>query len=161
MANPSRKHKTWEEKLNTSHDLPKVVRLKGQARRKWRVKTLAIPSPREIFSLIRKVPKGKIATTSGLQSAGAKKHAAEMGCPVTTGIFVWLSAHASEELEAKRPGSGAPYWRIIKSDGSLNPKYPGGVAQQAERLSQEGIATETRGSKTYVASLDTSPRHRF
>src|SRR6266849_5638936 len=117
MASPSRKRKTWQEKLNSSKDLPKVVHLKGKALRKWRVKTLAIPSPREIFSLIRRVPRGKIATTSALQSAVAKKHSAEMGCPVTTGIFVWISAHASEELEAKHPGSGAPYWRIIKSDG--------------------------------------------
>jgi hypothetical protein len=160
MANPSRKRKTWEEKLNASHDLPKVVRLKGKALRKWKVKTLAIPSPREIFALIRKVPKGKIATTSSLQSAVAKKHHSEMGCPVTTGIFVWLSAHASEELETKRPGSGAPYWRIIKSDGSLNPKFPGGVERQAERLSQEGIPTEKRGVKSYVANLD-HKRYQF
>jgi alkylated DNA nucleotide flippase Atl1 len=161
MANSSRRRKTWEEKLNTSNGLPKVVHLKGKALRKWKVKTLAIPSPKEVFSLICKVPRGKIATTSGLQSAVAKKHSAEMGCPVTTGIFVWLSAHASEELEAKRAGSGAPYWRIIKSDGSLNPRFPGGAEKQAERLSQEGIATEKRGVKSYVANFDSSPQYRF
>jgi hypothetical protein len=161
MANPSNKRKTWEEKLNGSKDLPKVVHLKGKALRKWRVKTLAIPSPREIFSLIRRVPRGKIATTSGLQSAVAKKHSAEMGCAVTTGIFVWLSAHASEELEAKHGGSGAPYWRIVKSDGSLNPKFPGGAEKQAARLSQESIATEKRGAKSYVSCFDSSPRYQF
>jgi alkylated DNA nucleotide flippase Atl1 len=153
MANPSRKRKSWEEKLNDAKDLPKVVRLKGKALRKWKVKTLAIPSPREVFSLIRKVPKGKIAPISALQSAVGRKHSAEMGCPVTTGIFTWISAHASEELETKLPGSGAPYWRIVKSDGSLNPKFPGGVKRQAGRLAQEGIATEKRGSKTYVLNV--------
>jgi hypothetical protein len=161
MANPSRRRKSWEEKLNSSKDLPKVVRLKGKALRKWKVKTLAIPSPWEVFSLIREVLRGKIATTSGLQSAVAKKHSAEMGCAVTTGIFVWLSAHASEELEAKHGGSGAPYWRIVKSDGSLNPKFPGGAEKQAARLSQESIATEKRGAKSYVSCFDSSPRYQF
>jgi alkylated DNA nucleotide flippase Atl1 len=156
MANPSTKRKTWEEKLNDAKGLPKVVHLKGKALRKWKVKTLAIPSPREVFSLISKVPVGKIATISTLQSAVGRKHSAEMGCPVTTGIFVWISAHASEEIEAKHPGSGAPYWRIIKSDGSLNPKFPGGVEKQAARLAQEGIATEKRGVKTYVVNLEGS-----
>jgi alkylated DNA nucleotide flippase Atl1 len=160
MPTASAKRKTWEQKLDDAKDLPKVVRLKGKALAKWRVKTMAIPSPREVFSLMRKVPRGKIATITALQSAVARKHAAEMGCPITTGIFVWICSHASDELEAKRPGSGAPYWRIIKSDGSLNPKYPGGVERQAERLSAEGISTEARGAKRYVTSLDRS-QHRF
>lgn len=160
MVNPSKKRKSWEEKLNDAKDLPKVVHLKGKALRKWQVKTLAIPSPREVFSLIRRVPSGKIATISTLQSAVARKHSAEMGCPITTGIFTWISAHASEELEAKHAGSGAPYWRIVKSDGSLNPKFPGGAERQAERLAQEGIATEKRGSKTHVVNLENS-RYRL
>jgi len=32
----------------------------------------------------------------------------------------------------------APYWRVIKSDGSLNPKFPGGVQAQALHLKEEG-----------------------
>jgi alkylated DNA nucleotide flippase Atl1 len=154
MPNRSAKRKTWEEKLNDAKDLPKVVRLKGWALRHWRVKTLAIPSPREVFSLIRRVPRGKVATIAHLQAVVAKKHRAEKGCPITTGIFTWISAHASEELAAKRAGSGAPYWRILKSDGSLNPKFPGGVAKQASRLAKEGIATETKGSKTRVTNFE-------
>jgi hypothetical protein len=160
MANDSRKRKSWEEKRNDAKDLPKVVHLKGQAQRKWRVKTLAIPSPLEVFSLIRKLPRGKIATTSSLQSAVARKHSAEMGCPVTTEIFVWISAHASEELETKHAGTGAPYWRVVKSDGSLNPKFPGRAERQAERPAREGITTEKHGLKTYVADIE-AVRHRF
>src|SRR5882762_2896595 len=86
--------------------------------------------------------------------AVARKHAAELGCPVTTGIFTCIAAHASEELETKRRGSGAPYWRILKSDGSLNPKFPGGVKRQARRLAKEGIANEKHGVKTRVIGLD-------
>ena len=31
-----------------------------------------------------------------------------------------------------------PYWRTLKVGGTLNEKYPGGVAQQAVRLEAEG-----------------------
>ena len=35
-----------------------------------------------------------------------------------------------------------PYWRVIKKDGSLNPKFPGGVEAQAKRLEAEGHVIE-------------------
>jgi len=31
-----------------------------------------------------------------------------------------------------------PYWRVVKDDGSLNPKFPGGVKAQTVRLKKEG-----------------------
>ena len=153
MSSSQRRRKSWEDKLNDAKDLPKVVRLKGKAQRRWNVETLAIASPREIFSFIQEVPAGNVVTIADLQAAVAKKHAAEMGCPLTTGIFTWIAAHASDELEAKRPGSGAPYWRILKSDGSLNPKFPGGIERQAKRLAKEGVASEKHGVKTRVVGL--------
>jgi alkylated DNA nucleotide flippase Atl1 len=154
MTSAGRRRKTWEEKLNDAKDLPKVVQLKGRAKHRWHANTLAIATPREIFSFIQKVPEGKVATIADLQAAVAKKHGAELGCPLTTGIFTWIAANASEELEAKSPGSGAPYWRILKSDGSLNPKFPGGIQRQAKHLAAEGVACEKRGAKTKVAELE-------
>ena len=154
MTRSKVRRKSWEEKLNDAKDLPKVVPLKGKAKQRWKANTLAIASPREIFSLIQSVPAGKVATMADLQAAVAKKHGAELGCPLTTGIFTWIAANASEELEAKRPGSGAPYWRILKSDGSLNPKFPGGIKRQSEHLAQEGVVCEKRGAKTRVSGLE-------
>ena len=160
MGKSSKKRKTWEEKLNDAKDLPKVVPLKGKSKRRWKAATIAIPSPREVFSLIQKVPAGKVATMKDLQDEVAKRHAAEMGCPITTGIFTWITANASEEMEAKSAGSGAPYWRILKTDGALNPKFPGGVKQQAKRLAEEGIASEKQGVKTRVVGME-DHRYRF
>ena len=154
MSSSQKRRKSWEEKLNDAKDLPKVVRLRGKAKRRWNAETLAIASPQEIFSFLQKVPSGKVATIADLQAAVAKKHAAEMGCPLTTGIFAWIAANASEELEAKHAGSGAPYWRILKSDGSLNPKFPGGIERQAKRLAEEGVVSEKHGVKTRVVGLD-------
>jgi len=31
-----------------------------------------------------------------------------------------------------------PYWRVVKDDGSLNPKFAGGTEAQAKRLRQDG-----------------------
>jgi alkylated DNA nucleotide flippase Atl1 len=33
-----------------------------------------------------------------------------------------------------------PYWRVVRDDGSLNEKFPGGVEAQATRLKEEGYA---------------------
>ncbi len=137
MSSSKRRRKSWEDKLNDAKDLPKVVQLKGKAKRRWNVETLAIASPREIFSFIQRVPAGKVATISDLQAAVAKKHAADMGCPLTTGIFTWIAAQ-----------------RILKSDGSLNPKFPGGIERQAKRLAKEGVASEKHGVKALVVGVD-------
>ena len=41
-----------------------------------------------------------------------------------------------------------PYWRVVKADGGLNEKLPGGVEAQAARLSEKGrIIKMSRGEK--------------
>ena len=40
-----------------------------------------------------------------------------------------------------------PYWRVIKDDGSLNPKYPGGINSQARNLRAEGFTVARNGKK--------------
>jgi alkylated DNA nucleotide flippase Atl1 len=46
-----------------------------------------------------------------------------------------LAAEEDLQIGKKRI---TPYWRVIKSNGSLNPKFPGGVKAQAARLKKEG-----------------------
>jgi hypothetical protein len=41
-----------------------------------------------------------------------------------------------------------PHWRTLKSDGRLNPKYPGGVEKQSVHLKKEGYIIEpVKGKK--------------
>jgi len=61
-----------------------------------------------------------------------------MTCPLTTGIFVRIVAEAAEEERRDGKKQVTPYWRVIRDDGSLNEKFPGGVAAQARRLKEEG-----------------------
>ena len=62
---------------------------------------------------------------------------------MTAGIFISLSAQASNE----RDDDKIPFWRTLKTDGELNPKYPGGIEYQMEMLEREGNEIFTKGRK--------------
>lgn len=40
-----------------------------------------------------------------------------------------------------------PYWRILKANGELNAKYPGGIEAQKEKLEAEGDIIIQKGRK--------------
>lgn len=134
------RRKTWREKLADDKGLPKIARIEGKLSSRWGTGSMVIPAPREVDAVIRTVRKGHTATINELRQALAKKHGVEVCCPITTGIFAWIAAHASAEDEAEGRKRLTPWWRVLKSDGKLNPKYPGGVEEQARRLAAEGIA---------------------
>lgn len=52
-------------------------------------------------------------------------------------IAAWASYQRSENL--------TPYWRTLKANGELNPKYPGGVEAQKEKLEAEGHTIIKKG----------------
>ena len=58
---------------------------------------------------------------------------------ITTGIFSWIAANAAMEDEAAGKKRITPWWRVLKSDGKLNPKFPGGIEEQTRRLAAEGV----------------------
>lgn len=60
---------------------------------------------------------------------------------ITAGIFVSIAAWASYQ----RTTNETPYWRTLKAKGELNPKYPGGVEAQKEKLEQEGHTVIQKG----------------
>ena len=103
---------------------------------------------------MKKVPKGRVITINRIRELLAKKHGATIGCPITTGIFAWVSAHAAEESAAMGKKRITPYWRTLKSDGSLNEKYPGGVKSQKEKLEDEGHSVVQKGKKLYVENWE-------
>lgn len=134
------KRTTWREKLADDKGLPTVIEITGKLRKIWGEGTCAIPSPREVDALIRRVRKGKVTTINELRAAIARKHGATIGCPITTGIFAWIAAHAAADDETEGKKRVTPWWRVLKEGGKLNPKYPGGVEEQAKRLRAEGHA---------------------
>jgi len=129
--------KSWREKLHNPN-LPKVVEIPPNMRKRWGSGTMLVPDPREVDALIRKVPAGSLVKVSELGATLAAKYAVDVTCPLTTGIFVRLAAEAAEEDARAGKRKITPYWRVVKEDGSLNPKFPGGVERQIERLREEG-----------------------
>jgi hypothetical protein len=143
--------KSWVEKRNDNKGLPRVEPIPENMKLKWGEGTLALPSPREVDELMKRVPKGKLITVNQLRRLVAEKHGATIGCPMVTGIFVWVAAHAAEEEAAAGVIETTPYWRTLKTGGELNPKYPGGIESQNQRLRAEGHRIITRGKCHFVA----------
>ena len=146
--------KTWQEKLADDKGLPRVSRVSGKMSKRWGEGTMVIPAPREVDALMKKVPKGKLVTINELRAALAKKHKVTFACPITTGIFAWIAAHAAAEAAAEGAKRVTPYWRTLKTGGGLNPKYPGGVEAQRNLLKAEGHEVISKGKKFLAAGYE-------
>jgi alkylated DNA nucleotide flippase Atl1 len=144
------KKKSWTEKLADSKDLPKVEKITDKMSKRWGTGTVVIPAPMEVDEMMRKVPEGELATINEIREALAKKHRATIGCPMTTGIFAWIAAHAAEEQRQEGKKDITPYWRTLKSGGVINAKYPGGVEGQKKLLEREGHKVVQKGKKYII-----------
>lgn len=149
------KKKSWFEKLHDSKGLPKVVRLERKQKDKWgNADTMIVPTPVEVDEIMRSVPKGKVITINRIREKLALKHETDVACPITTGIFSWISAHASVDDEKAGKKKVTPWWRTLKQGGELNPKYPGGIREQAKRLRKEGLVVVPGKKKNTVVIKD-------
>jgi hypothetical protein len=150
-----RARKSFREKLADAKDLPRVEEIPPRMTAIWGVAgTMVIPAPPEVDELMRRVPRGRITTINRIRAALAAKHGAAIACPVTTGIFASIAAHAAAEDEAAGRRRITAYWRVLKEGGELNPKYPGGLAGQKRRLTAEGHQVIARGKRMFVADFE-------
>ena len=147
--------KSAREKLLDDKDLPKVFDTRNEkVSKRWGEGLCVIPRPRDVDALMKKVPKGKLTTINELRAAVARQHNADMGCPITTGIFAWIAAHAAAEAQADGRKRVTPYWRTLKKGGEVNPKYPGGVAAQRILLETEGHKVVKKGKRFLVVDFE-------
>lgn len=153
MANENKKD--FNARMNDSKDMPKIVNLDEEASKKWGGKTMVIAPPIDYDTFIKCVPSGKLITTDTLRKAMAKKYNVDITCPLTCGIFVNIVAWASFQ----RNDNITPYWRVLKSDGELNIKYPEAIELQKRLLEEEGHTIITKGTKNikyYVKEFEKS-----
>lgn len=137
MAQRFSSRKSWKEKLH-NQDHSKIVEIPARMVKRFGPGTMLIPKPLDVDALIRKAGKGKLLTVSEIRSKLARDNKVDTTCPLTTGIFVRIVAEAAEEELRDGRKRVTPYWRVIRDDGSLNEKFPGGVNVQARRLKAEG-----------------------
>jgi 6-O-methylguanine DNA methyltransferase, DNA binding domain len=146
----SAKKKTWQEKLADTKGFPKVCPIDETKSKRWGSGTFVIPAPTEVDALMRRVPKGKLTTIEEIRKALAQRHGATIACPITTGIFAWIAAHAAVEAQADGAKNTTPYWRTLKTGGELNPKYPGGIAGLKKKLAAENHQVFQKGKRFFV-----------
>ncbi len=155
----ARARKSWHEKLEKPvAGLPKVVEVPD----KW-VKTMGgrrvlVPTPMMVDELVRTVPQRRLITVGQIRQRLAQPFHAESTCPLTTGIFLRIISEAAEEDRQAGKKQITPYWRVVKDDGSLNPKFPGGVEAHAQKLREEGheIVSGKGKKPPRVVDLETS-----
>src|SRR6476646_11726414 len=143
------KKKSWQEKLADSKDLPRIC--DATKSKRGATVTFVIPAPLEVDALMKKVRRGNLTTIDAIRKTLAKKHKATTACPITTGIFAWIAAHAADEAEQGGRSRITPYWRTLKNGGELNPKYPGGIKNIVKRLRAEGHVILQKGKRYVVA----------
>jgi hypothetical protein len=149
-SNKSQK-KSWRAKLADSKGLPKTGEIEGRMSKRWGEGTMVIPAPIEVDALMKNVRRGKLTTIDAIRRALAAKHGVTIACPMTTGIFAWIAAHAANEAEESGSSRITPYWRTLKAGGELNPKYPGGIKNLRARLAAEGHRVIKKGSRYFVS----------
>jgi hypothetical protein len=144
----------WREKLENKQEA-KLVEIPPRMQKRFGTGIMLIPAPIEVDSVMRSVPRGKLVTQSEIRSKLARDSNAKVACPMTTGIFVRIAAEAAEEDRRSGKSRITPYWRVIRDDGSLNEKFPGGVELQAAHLEREGHRlTHSKGRLPVVIDFE-------
>lgn len=142
MANEDKKD--FNKMLHDSKDMPKFVTITDPASiARYGGSRMYFAPPLAYDAAMRQVPCGSLTTVGDIRAHFARNAGADFTEPVTAGIFVSIAAWASEQ----RPDDKTPYWRTLKAAGELNPKYPGGVAAQKQKLEAEGHTVLAKGRK--------------
>ena len=140
MANEEKKD--FNAMLQKENGMPKIQTVTDPATiRKYGGEKMFFAPPLAYDALMRRVPWGRLTTVGCMREYLARQNPADFTDPITAGIFVSIAAWASFQRE----GDETPYWRTLKANGELNPKYPGGVQAQKTRLEAEGHTILQKG----------------
>ena len=99
-------------------------------------------TPDDIERLILETRKGELLTNEIIREKLAREKNVQATDPMTIGIFLRIIAEAAEEERLAKKKKIAPYWRVLKPDGAINVKLPGGAERQIELLESEGHRIE-------------------
>lgn len=142
MANEEKKD--FNAMLHDSKDMPKLQIVTDEKTiKKYGGERMYFAPPIDYDRVMKRIPAGKLTTVGSIREHFARQNDADFTEPITAGIFVSIAAWASHQ----RDHDETPYWRTLKAKGELNPKYPGGVAAQREKLEAEGHTIVERGRK--------------
>lgn len=140
MANEDKKD--FNEMLRRENGMPKIqIVTDAKTIEKYGGERMFFAPPAAYDQVMKRIPAGKLTTVGEIRRYFAEKNDADFTDPITAGIFVSIAAWASEQRQEDK----TPYWRTLKANGELNPKYPGGVEAQKMKLEAEGHTIVARG----------------
>lgn len=140
MANENKKD--FNAMLRDGKDMPKIVEITDEKSiEKYGGRRMYFAPPLAYDEIMRRVSKGKVITVGDIRAYFAAQNNADFTDPITAGIFCSIAAWASFQ----RMEDETPYWRTLKANGELNPKYPGGVEEQKKLLEAEGHTIIKKG----------------
>jgi hypothetical protein len=115
----------WNTKLNAKK-LPKRVKLDKDFAGIKAGSMLFVGTPQIIDAYVRKVPLGETRTIERMRRELARSHQCDATCPVSTAIFLRISAEAAiEQMNAgKVLTEVSPFWRIIEAQSTIAGKLP-------------------------------------
>lgn len=144
MANEDKKD--FNAMLADSKGMPRIQIVTDPATiRKYSGDRMYFAPPIDYDRAMRRVPRGMVTTVGEIRAFFAREAGADFTEPITAGVFVSIAAWASFQRQADE----TPYWRTLKAGGELNPKYPGGIEAQREKLEAEGHTVIRRGRKNF------------
>jgi hypothetical protein len=147
---------SWRHKLADDKDLPRIEPIPEKLEPKLGRGRIVTPAPREVDAIMRLVPHGKLITIERIAAAIAAHHGVEAACPMSTGIFVWIAANAADEAQRAGHPEPTPFWRTIKDDGEINPKYPGNFGALIAKIESEGHKVTRKGMRAFVEAFQPS-----
>lgn len=154
MANEDRKD--FNAMLNDSKNMPRFqIVTDRKTIERYGGSNMYFAPPLDYDRVMRLVPFGKVITVEKIRAYLAQSVGADFTEPMTAGIFVSIVAWASHQ----RSGDETPYWRTLKANGELNPKYPGGIQAQRRKLEDEGHTVVQAGRtnvRYFVKDYETS-----
>ena len=96
-----------------------------------------VATPQIVDRYIRSIPFGQSRSIVRLRNELARRHRCDAACPMSTSIFIRISAEAAlEELaQGARLDAVAPFWRVLTSRDKITKKLdvdPAWVDRQRE-----------------------------
>ncbi len=104
--------KKSEKKVRLEHDFAGIKA--GQM--------MFVATPQIVDNYIRKIPFGETRTIQAMRNRLARQHHCDAACPVSTSIFIRMSAEAAlEDLADGLPESEvAPFWRLLNAEDKIS-----------------------------------------
>ncbi|HJQ56683.1 MAG TPA: hypothetical protein VJ890_07245 [Vineibacter sp.] len=115
---------------------------------------MLVPTPQIVDAFIHTIPRGASMDVRTLRQRLARKHRAQVTCPVTMGFHIRTVAEAAYEAHSQGVALDkiTPFWRVLDESTPTTRKLACGVGFVTKRRVEEGIGaaapvSQRRGRK--------------